>query len=177
MFAAANVGRPAWVETSEPRNRANSTKIPSLRKNPEISPADPGRRGKEGSKGGVKKEPNAQAPCRKTSIFFPDDRQTPARREARNHRGEDAEMLGPLPSGFQRTGRADQRNARGDANRDRIIQNRRRRVLLCATQRPRSTNNETPTTMGHRELRDPRHSTHPTVDLGDWGLRQMVERR
>ena len=44
--------------------------------------------------------------------FFPGDRQTPARREARNHRSEDAEMLGPLPRGPQRTGRADQREAR-----------------------------------------------------------------
>ena len=88
-------------------NRANSTKIPSPRKNPAERPTDPGRRGKEGSKGGIKKEPNAQALCRKNLDFFPDDRQTPARREARNHRGEDAEMLGPLPSGPQRTGRAD----------------------------------------------------------------------
>ena len=29
--------------------------------------------------------------------FFPDERQTPARREARNHRSEDAGMLGPPP--------------------------------------------------------------------------------
>ena len=79
-------------------------------------------------------------------------------------------MLGPPPSESQRTGRADQRDARWDANRDRITQNRRRWVLLCATQRPRSTNNETTTTMRHREMRDPR-PTHPTVDLGDWGLR------
>ena len=48
--------------------------------------------------------------------------------------------------------------------------NHRRPVLLCATQRPRSTNNETTTTTRHRELRDP-HPTHLTVDLGDWGLR------
>ena len=82
--------------------------------------------------------------------------QTPARREARNHRSEDAEMLGPLPRGPQRTGRADQREARGDANRDRSTQNHRRRVLLSATQRPRSTNNETTTTTRHPELRDPR---------------------
>ena len=93
-----------------------------------------------------------------------------ARRETTEVKGEDAEMLGPLPSGPQRTGRADQRDARGGANRDRITPNHRRRVLLCATQRPRSTNNETTTTTGHRELRDPR-PTHPTVDLGDWGLR------
>ena len=45
--------------------------------------------------------------------FFSDDRQTPARREARNHRSEDARMLGPPPCGPQRTGRADQRDARG----------------------------------------------------------------
>ena len=35
---------------------------------------------------------------------------------------------------------------------------------------PRSKNNETTITIGHRELRDP-CPTHPTVDLGDWGLR------
>ena len=88
-------------------SRANSTKIPCPRKNPAQRPTDPGRPGKEGPKGGIKKEPNAQALCRKNLDFFPDDRQTPARREARNHRGEDAEMLGPLPSGPQHTGRAD----------------------------------------------------------------------
>ena len=65
-------------------------------------------------------------------------------------------MLGPLPRGPQRTGRADQREARGDANRDRSTQNHRRRVLLSATQRTRSTNNETTTTTRHPELRDPR---------------------
>ena len=151
-------------------NRENSTKIPCPRKNPAQRPTDPGRPGKEGPKGGIKKEPNAQALCRKNLDFFPDDRQTPARREARNHRDEDTEMLGPLPSGPHRTGRADQRDARGDANRDRVTPNHRRRVLLCATQRPRSKNNETTITMGHRELRDPR-PTHPTADLGDWGLR------
>ena len=147
-------------------SRGNSTKIPSPRMDPAERPTDPGRRGKEGSKGGIKKEPNAQVLCRKNLDFFPDDRQTPARREARNHRSEDAKMLGPPPCGPQRTGRADQRDARGDANRDRSTQNHRRPVLLCATQRPRSTNNETTTTTRHRELRDPR-PTHLTVDLGD----------
>ena len=51
------------------------------------------------------------------------------------------------------------------------------RQLTRARQRRRrrgahfkSTNNETTTTMRHRELRDPRPA-HPTVDLGDWGLR------
>jgi hypothetical protein len=151
-------------------NRANSTKIPSPRMDPAERPTDPRRSGKEGPKGRIKKEPNSQALCRKNLDFFLDDRQTPARREARNHRSEDAKMPGPPPCGPQRTGRADQRDARGDANRDRITQNHRRRVLLCATQRPRSKNNETTTTMGHRELRDPR-PTHPTIDLGDWGLR------
>ena len=92
---------------SAPDSRANSTKIPILRKNPQKIPTDPGRCGKEGSKGGIKNELNAQAPCRKTLISPPDDRQTPARCEARNHRGEDAKMLGPLPSGPQHTGRAD----------------------------------------------------------------------
>ena len=150
--------------------RANSTKKPSPRQNPTERPTDPARCGKGGPKGGIKEEPNAQALCRKNLDFFPDDRQTPARREARNHRSEDAKMLGPPPCGPQRTGRADQRDARGDANRDRSTQNHRRRVLLCATQRPRSTNNETTTTTRHRELRDPR-PTHLTVDLGDWGLR------
>ena len=81
--------------------------------------------------------------ARKTSIFFSDDQQTPARREARNHRSEDAEILGPLPRGPQRTGRADQRGARGDAHRDRNPPNPRRPVLLCATQRPSSANNKT----------------------------------
>ena len=104
--------------------------------------------------------------------FFSDDRQTPARREARNHRSEDAKMLGPLPRGPQNTGRADQRGARGDPNRDRSTQNHRRPVLLCATQRPRSTNNETMTTTRHRELCDPR-PTHLAVDLGNWGLRWL----
>ena len=125
---------------------------------------------KKDQKAELKKNQTRRRHVEKPRFPPPDDRQTPARREARNHRGEDAEMLGPPPSGSQRTGRADQRDARGDANRDRITQNRRRRVLLCATQRPRSTNNETTTTMRHRELRDPR-PTHPTVDLGDWGLR------
>ena len=150
--------------------RANSTKIPSPRMDPAERPTDPRRSGKEGPKGRIKKEPNSQALCRKNLDFFLDDRQTPARREARNHRSEDAKMPGPPPCGPQRTGRADQRDARGDANRDRITRNHRRRVLLCATQRPRSKNNETTTTMGHRELRDPR-PTHSTIDLGDWGLR------
>ena len=136
--------------------RANSTKNPSPRQNPTERPTDPARCGKGGSKGGIKEEPNAQALCRKNLDFFPDGRQTPARREARNHRSEDAEMLGPLPRGPQRTGRADQREARGDANRDRSTPNHRRRVLLSATQRPRSTNNETTTTTRHPELRDPR---------------------
>ena len=111
--------------------RANSTKNPSPRQNPTERPTDPARCGKGGSKGGIKEELNAQALCRKNLDFFPDDRQTPARREARNHRSEDAEMLGPLPRGPQHTGRADQREARGDANRDRSTQNHRRRVLLC----------------------------------------------
>ena len=148
----------------------NSTKMPSPRMDPAERPMDPGRRGNEGSNGGIKKEPNAQAYVENPRLFL-GDRQTPARREARNHRSEDAEVLGPLPSGPQRTGRADQQDARGDANRDRNAQNHRRRVLLCcATQRPRSTNNETTTTMRHGELRDPR-PTHPTVDLRDRGLR------
>ena len=147
-----------------------STKIPSPRMDPAERSTDPRRRGKEGPKGRIKKEPNSQALCRKNLDFFLDDRQTPARREARNHRSEDAKMLGPPPCGPRRTGRADQRDARGDANRDRSTQNHRRPVLLCATQRPRSTNNETTTTTRHRELRDPR-PTHLTVDLGDWGLR------
>ena len=67
---------------------------------------DPGRRGKEGPEGRIKKEPNAQVLCRNNLDFCPDDRQTPARREARNHRSEDAKMLGPLPRGPQCTGRA-----------------------------------------------------------------------
>ena len=138
------------------KSRANPTKNPSPRQNPTERPTDPARCGKGGSKGGIKEEPNAQALCRKNLDFFPDDRQTPARREARNHRSEDAEMLGPLPRGPQRTGRADQREARGDANRDPSTQNHRRRVLLSATQRTRSTNNETTTTTRHPELRDPR---------------------
>jgi hypothetical protein len=148
-----------WFECSS-LSRGNSTKIPSPRMDPAERPTDPGRRGKEGPKGGIKKEPNAQVLCRKNLDFFPDDRQTPARREARNHRSEDAEMLGPLPRGPQRTGRADQREARGDANRDRSTQNHRRRVLLSATQRTRSTNNETTTTTRHPELRDPRSDSY-----------------
>ena len=150
---AASSSAPA---ASSHSSRANSTKNPSPRQNPTERPTDPARCGKGGSKGGIKEEPNAQALCRKNLDFFPDGRQTPARREARNHRSEDAEMLGPLPRGPQRTGRADQREARGDANRDRSTQNHRRRVLLSATQRPRSTNNETTTTTRHPELRDPR---------------------
>ena len=128
------------------------------------------------AKGEIERRGHPASKSQENLDFFPDDRQTPARREARNHRGEDAEMLGPPPSRSQRTGRADQRGARGDdVNRDRITQNRRRRVLLCATQRPRSTNNETTTTMRHRELRDPR-LTHPTVDLRDLGA-SLIERR
>ena len=147
---------PAAAKQPAHTRRGNSTKNPSPRQNPTERPTDPARCGKGGPKGGIKEEPNAQALCRKNLDFFPDDRQTPARREARNHRSEDAEMLGPLPRGPQRTGRADQREARGDANRDRSTQNHRRRVLLSATQRPRSTNNETTTTTRHPELRDPR---------------------
>ena len=55
----------------------------------------------------LKKNQTHRCYAEKTSIFFPDDRQTPARREARNHRSEDAKMLGPPPCGPQRTGRAD----------------------------------------------------------------------
>ena len=109
----------------------------------------------------------------KTSIFFPDDRQTPARREARNHRSEDAKMLGPPPCGPQRTGRADQRDARGDAHRDPNPQNPRRPVLLCATQRPRSANNKTTTMTRHSELRDPR--SDPSDDRSRKLTRSLVE--
>ena len=108
------------------------------------------------AKGGIERRGHPVSKSQKNLDFFSDDQQTPARREARNHRSEDAEILGPLPRGPQRTGRADQREARGDANRDRSTQNHRRRVLLSATQRPRSTNNETTTTTRHPELRDPR---------------------
>jgi hypothetical protein len=45
----------------------------------------------------LKKNQTHRCYAEKTSIFFPDDRQTPARREARNHRSEDAKMLGPPP--------------------------------------------------------------------------------
>ena len=114
-----------------PPARANSTKNPSPRIDPRERPADPGWNGKEGTKARIKKEPNAQVLRRKTSILPPDDRQTPARRKARNHRSEDAGMLGPLPSGPQRTGRADQRDARGDANRDRYTPNHRRRFFFA----------------------------------------------
>ena len=110
----------------------------------------------------------------KPRFFLSDDQQTPARREARNHRSEDAEILGPLPRGPQRTGRADQREARGDANRDRSTQNHRRRVLLSATQRPRSTNNETTTTTRHPELRDPRPD--PSDDRSRELARSLFER-
>ena len=122
----------------------------------------------------VRKEPNAQVLCRKNLDFFPDDRQTPARREARNHRSEDAKMLGPPPCGPQRTGRADQRGARGDAHRDRNPQNPRRPVLLCATQRPRSANNKTTTMTRHPELRDPR--SDPSDDRSRELARSLVER-
>ena len=97
----------APVSRPSPNIRANSTRNPSPRIDPRERPADPGWNGKEGTKARIKKEPNAQVLCRKSLDFFPDNRQTPARREARNHRGEDAEMLGPLPCGPQRTGRAD----------------------------------------------------------------------
>ena len=40
-------------------SRGNSTKTPRPRMDPAERPTDPGRRGKEGSKGGIKKEPNA----------------------------------------------------------------------------------------------------------------------
>ena len=173
---AAAVARTRSRVAGAPRQgTGNSTKPPSPRMDPAERPTDPGRRNQEGSKGGIKKEPNAQVLCRKKPRFFSDDRQTPARREARNHRSEDAKMLGPPPCGHQRTGRADQRDARGDANQDRSTPTHRRPVLLCATQRPRSTNDETTTTTRHRELRDPR-PTHLTVDLGD-GRGSLIERR
>ena len=104
----------------------------------------------------LKKNQTRTGAMPKKNDIFLDDRQTPARREARNHRSEDAKMLGPPPCGPQRTGRADQRDVRGDANRDQSTKNHRLPVLLCATQRPRSTNNETTTTTRHPELRDPR---------------------
>ena len=62
---------------------------------------------KKDQKAELKKTQTRRRYVEKNLGFFPDDRQTPARRETRNHRGEDAEMLGPLPSGPQRTGRAD----------------------------------------------------------------------
>ena len=154
--------------------RANSTKNPSPRIDPRERPADPGWNGKEGTKARIKKEPNAQVLCRKNLDFFPDNRQTPARREARNHRSEDAKMLGPPPCGPQRTGRADQRGARGDAHRDRNPQNPRRPVLLCATQRPRSANNKTKTMTRHPELRDPR--SDPSDDRYRELARSLFER-
>ena len=154
--------------------RGNSTKIPSPQMVPAERPTDPGRRGKEGSKGRIKKKRACAMP--KKPRFFPDDRrQTPAMREARNHRSEDAKMLGPPPCGLQRTGRADQRDARGDAHRDRNPPNPRRPVLLCATQRrPRSaTNNKTTTMTRHPELRDPR--SDPSDDRSRKLTRSLVE--
>ena len=154
-------------------SRGNSTKIPSPRMDPAERPTDPGRRGKEGPKGGIKKNQTRRCYAEKPSIF-PDDRQTPARREARNHRSEDAKMLGPPPCGPQRTGRADQRDARGDAHQDRNPPNPRRPVLLCATQRPRSANNKTTTTMTrHPELRDPR--SDPSDNRSRKVTRSLVE--
>ena len=111
---------------------------------------------------------------RKTSLdFFSDGQQTPARREARNHRSEDAKVLGPPPCGPQRTGRADQRDARGTAHRDRNPPNPRRPVLLCATQRPRSANDKTATMTRHPELRDPRPD--PSDDRSRKLARSLVE--
>ena len=140
------------------------------KRTPENSPRTRAGVEKKDQKAELKKNQTRRCYVEKTSICFPDGRQTPARREARNHRSEDAKMLGPPPCGPQCTDRADQRDARGDANRYRSTPNHSRPVLLCATQRPRSTNNETTTTKRHRELRDPRLA-HLTVDLGDWGLR------
>ena len=62
---------------------------------------------KKDQKAELKKNQTRRCYAGKTSIFPPDNRQTPARREARNHRSEDAKMLGPPPCGPQRTGRAD----------------------------------------------------------------------
>ena len=61
---------------------------------------------KKDQKAELKKNQTRRCYAEKTSIFS-DDPQTPARREARNHRSEDAKMLGPPPCGPQRTGRAD----------------------------------------------------------------------
>ena len=137
---------------------------------------------KKGSKGGIKKEPNAQVLCRKNLDFFPDDRQTPSRREARNHRSEDAKMLDVRPAALRTSahaGRADQReDARGDAHRDRNPPNPRRPVvLLCAKQRPRSANNKTTTMTRHNPpscARPPvRPVRRPTTDLGNWRARWL----
>ena len=130
---------------------------------------------KKDQKAELKKNQTRRCYAEKTSIFFPDDRQTPARREARNHRSEDAKILGPPPCGPQRTGRAGQRDARGDAHRDRNPPNPRRPVpvLLCATQRPRSANNKTTTMTRHPELRDLR--SDPPDDRSRKLTRSLVE--
>ena len=150
---ATNWWRRPWVEQIQRKTRVRD-------KTPQNAPRTRPDVEKEDQKAELKKNQTRRRYVEKTSIFFPDDRQTPARREARNHRSEDAEMLGPLPRGPQRTGRADQREARGDANRDPSTQNHRRRVLLSAMQRTRSTNNETTTTTRHPELRDPRSDSY-----------------
>ena len=139
-----------WTPQNAPRIRAGATK--------------------KDQKTELKKKNSSGAMPKNPRFFFQTTGRHPlgARRETTEVKTR--KMLGPLPCGPQRTGRADQRDARGDANRDRSTQNHRRPVLLCATQRPRSTNNETTTTTRHRELRDPR-PTHLAVDLGDWGLR------
>ena len=128
---------------------------------------------KKDQKAELKKNQTRRCYAEKNLDFFSDDRQTPARREARNHRSEDAKMLGPPPCGPQRAGRADQRYARGDAHRDRNSQNPRRSVLLCATQRPRSANDKTTTMTRHPELRDPR--SDPSDDRSRKLARSLVE--
>ena len=50
--------------------RANSTKTESATKKNTERPTDPARCGKEGSKDGIKEEPNAQALCQKKLDFF-----------------------------------------------------------------------------------------------------------
>ena len=51
-------------------SRGNSTKIPSPRMGPAERPTDPGRRGKEGSKGGIKKRTKRAGAMPKKNDFF-----------------------------------------------------------------------------------------------------------
>ena len=169
-----NLLRPHWTVNLEQIQRKSRVREIT----PENSPRTRAGVEKKDQKAELKKNQTRRCYVEKTSIFPPDDRQTPARCKTRNHRSEDAKMLGPPPCGPQCTGRADQRDARGDANRDRSTQNYRRPVLLCATQRYREAHKQRNNNNNHDET--PR-AARPPPDRSDSRPRglgaSLIERR